>query len=430
MKSFFRSHTLIIIYSLVFFILVYGVFLATQTKFLGHLGIYYISLLIFYFGFYLVKKRIEIPGSLLRFKLPTFKLNPVYFVIASFVFILIHFILLGGSPTIKAMSLNTWQEVSKVRESLALPIHPFISYGSSIILKAVLPFFLLYFLIKKKKLWYWIVLIVGSFYVFSMMQKSFIVGFILPSAVYAFATRKFLMGIKHVLIMVFVVVGLSKIANPNVAQNDTEIIGDDNNIENVHVDSNSIDTSNYFDYSDYSDSSEFNFNTLVENADKTPSRLSVLVYGIQRRVFIVPGKIVSGWFEFIPKFKPFLYGDGYRLIANLKGKEHRSYASELYPLFNPKYAKQGFTGTANTASFMYDYANFGKWGLLISSFLLAFVFVLIEGMFQQDFKIKLSLHVYPVLFLSSTALTTLMFSGGWAFFILFYFLFLFRKKAD
>lgn len=218
--------------------------------------------------------------------------------------------------------------------------------------------------------------------------------------------------------MIFVVVSLSKIANPNVSQEKQDHISDNTEVI-VPIDTLTqtvADTTN--------------FEEVIENADKTPSKLSVLIYGLQRRIMITPGKIVSAWFEHIPKDKPFLYGEGYRIIAKIKGKEHRSYASELYPLVNPKYAKQGFKGTVNTASFMYEYANFGTWGLVLSGFILAFIFVFIEQFFVDDLILKLSLNLYPLLFLTSTAITTLMFSGGWSFVIVFYYIFLFRNKAS
>lgn len=425
MIQFFRTHTLIVLYSLVFFILMFGVYLTSSGEHLGNLALYYISFLVFYIGFYLLRNKVKIIDRIINLKIFKTKINPFYLLIPVFAFILVHFILMGGSPTLKAMSLDTWQEVAKLRESLAENIHPIIGYGSSIILKAVLPFFLLFFLIKENKLWYWIVLIVGAFYVFSMMQKSFIIGFILPSAVYAFAKRKFLIGGKHVFLMVLVVIGLSKIANPNVAGKNPDLIADNSTDIGV-ADSSLIDTAKTY----VDTSSLTNFDVTVKEADKTPSKLSTLIQGIKRRIFVVPGKIVSGWFDHIPENKPFLNGDGYRIVAKMKGNPHRSYASELYPLMNPKYAAQGFKGTVNTASFMYDYANFGKWGLVLSSFILALIFLVIEALFRDDFVIKLSLNLYPLLFLTSTAITTLMFSGGWSFFILFYFLFLFRKNED
>lgn len=417
MKKFFRTNTIFCLYTIVFLLLSYGVYLTSGTKYLGYLGIYYISLLVFYFLFVWFGNKLNFTDRLKNIKGRELDINPIFIVAPILGFILIHLITLGGSPTIKALSMDTWQEIAKLRESIGSNVNPLIGYGSSIILKAGLPFFLLYFFIKDKKLWYWMLFAIGTFYVFSMMQKSFIVGFLFPALVYAIVSKKYLYGLKYIVVMVAVVVGLSKIANPNVAAEKEDLITDNTEVV-IQPDSiPQIDTS------------VTTFTEVVENADKTPSKFATLLYGLQRRILIVPGKIVSAWFDHIPKNKPFLYGDGYRIVAKIKGGEHRSYASELYPLINPKYAKQGFRGTVNSASFMYDYANFGAWGLVLSGFILSLVFIFIESFYAENFLLKLSLNLYPLLFLTSSAITTLMFSGGWAFFLLFYYLFLFGNKA-
>jgi hypothetical protein len=419
MKTLLKNNILFVLYTIVFVILMYGVSLTSGTKYLDELLVYYVSLLAFYLILKWVSIKTKLTEWLSNLKLVKFDFKPLYLLVPVLLFILIHLIIMGGSPTLKALSLDTWQEVSKLRESLGEGVHPLIGYGSSITLKAALPFLLLYFFVKDNKLWYWIIFVVGTFYVFSMMQKSFVVGFLFPTMVYAFLKKKYLYGLKHIVVMVLVVVGLSKIANPNVATEKADLITDNHEAIEL-VDTIPVDTTTV----------EQNFEEVVENADKTPSRITTLLYGLQRRVLIVPGKIVSAWFDHIPENKPFLNGNGYRVVAKLKGEEHRSYASELYPLINPKYAAQGFKGTVNSASFMYDYANFGLGGLVLSGFILALVFIFVESFYAGDFILKLSLNLYPLLFLTSTAITTLMFSGGWAFFILFYYLFLFNKKAE
>ena len=76
---------------------------------------------------------------------------------------------------------------------------------------------------------------------------------------------------------------------------------------------------------------------------------------------------------------------------------------------------------------MYDYANFGRKGLILSGFILAIVFYFVETIFRNNFKFKLSLNLIPLATLSSQALTTLLFSGGWGLLIGFYYLFIRNK---
>ena len=57
-------------------------------------------------------------------------------------------------------------------------------------------------------------------------------------------------------------------------------------------------------------------------------------------------------------------------------------------------------------------------------FILAIVFYFIETMFRNNFKFKLSLNLIPLATLSSQALPTLLFSGGWGLLLGLYYLFI------
>ena len=146
--------------------------------------------------------------------------------------------------------------------------------------------------------------------------------------------------------------------------------------------------------------------------------------GLKNRVLIVPGKTVSSWFDHIPNDLPFLNGKGYRFAQRFTGENYINYAQELYPIMYPDHAKKGLKGNVNVAHFMYDYANFGRKGLVLSGFILAIVFYFIETMFRNNFKFKLSLNLIPLATLSSQALTTLLFSGGWGLLLGLYYLFI------
>ena len=86
----------------------------------------------------------------------------------------------------------------------------------------------------------------------------------------------------------------------------------------------------------------------------------------------------------------------------------------------PKHAKKGLKGNVNVASFMYEYANFGVYGLILSGVFLGLLFVSIEKIFVNNITLKLAINLIPVLILSSQAITTLLFSGGWGLSILLY----------
>ena len=94
----------------------------------------------------------------------------------------------------------------------------------------------------------------------------------------------------------------------------------------------------------------------------------------------------------------------------------------------PNYAARGIKGNVNVASFMYDYANFGWKGFIISGISIGLLFILIEWLFIDRFILKLSINTIPVFLLSSQAITTALFSGGWGLMLILYFLFI--KKKD
>jgi len=168
-------------------------------------------------------------------------------------------------------------------------------------------------------------------------------------------------------------------------------------------------------------------NEVVKPETKTQKPIVTANRMLAERVILLPGEIVSKWFDIIPEQKPFLYGCGYRFLAPILGCSYVEYQTELYPVFFPDYARRGFKGTVNTASFVYDYANFGKVGLVISGILLSILIFFIENLFEFDLVFNLSLNAFYVFMLSSSALSTLLFSGGWALILLLFFVY---KKTD
>lgn len=77
----------------------------------------------------------------------------------------------------------------------------------------------------------------------------------------------------------------------------------------------------------------------------------------------------------------------------------------------------------NCASFMEDYANFGLLGLIASSMLLAALLVALGSIFSGRRAIGVALNSAPILYLSSGALLSLLFSGGWICIVLLYMIF-------
>ena len=103
---------------------------------------------------------------------------------------------------------------------------------------------------------------------------------------------------------------------------------------------------------------------------------------------------------------------------------------ELYPIIYPEFAKRGFSGTVNVASFMYDYVNFGVFGFLLSAVSIALIFNIVEFVFKSNFVALFSLNAFYVLMLSSSSLSTLLFSGGWGLIIVLFMLINFYNTSN
>lgn len=382
MVSFFKAHTLYSIYIIILMFLTYGIWVTSGSKYFFNIALYFTSLTFFYFSIsYLIKRKsINIA---LQFKSRALKIE--YLLIFSIILIISHYVYLGYIPIIRAIGLESAEEIAWVRTNITRNNNAFFNYSSSFLIRAILPFLLLYLNLKGKNKLFYIFIFVSSFYAFSLMQKSYIVTLLLPSLIYSIYSKKISHSITNILILISFILGISTISNPKL------------NIEEKKTENTSLEKS---------------------DSRKKPSKIARIFLGLRKRVLVVPGKMVSNWFDHVPSTLPFLGIDGYRIIAKIRGKKHIGYGKALYPYISKKYYNRGLTGTVNVASFMYEYAYFGKIGLILSGFLLSSLLVLCELIFNHNFILKLAINTYPILILSSTALTTTLLSGGWIFLIL------------
>ena len=390
----FKSHSLAIIYHFIFAVLIYGVIRTSGTVYLKELSIVYSCFLVTYcIGFYtLIKNQFDN-----TFKFKSINLNKWISIlpIISIVLTLLHLLYLGDLHAISALKLKTITEVVQLRRSITAESNILVNYIASFNIKGLLPFTLLALLILKKKKLYWILFALGSFYVFCLMQKSFIIVLLAPAFIYSLLKLKWLYLIKYCTVITTVMFSLVLIQNPEISKSEA--------ISEELVTTNS-----------------------EAKNQKSNGKLKTIIIGLEKRILIVPGKTITGWFKHIPKDLPYQNGSGYRFAKFITQKEYSNYAKELYPLMYPTYAARGLQGNVNVASFMYDYANFGWKGFIISGISIGLLFVFIEWLFMDRFVLKLSINIIPVLLLSSQAITTALFSGGWGLMLLLYFLF--RKK--
>lgn len=397
MIEFFKKHSLFSLYGFIFMFMFYGVWATSGTSYLAYISLFFGSFVASYFIVSKVKLNFSIDTIFSFFKSEKAVLS-MFFLSAGFV--ILHLISLGEIPSIKAYYSSDGDDISKIRAAITGDHHILFNYLNRILVHSLLPFTLLLLVIKNKSKLFYILLIISVFYAFALMQKSFIITILLPILIYSITTKKVLLTIFNISAILIVVYSLALISNPGLRNN------------NEHSELNE----HHLNDEDISTKEKIQSSTVYR-----------IFYGLKKRIIIVPGDMISKWFENIPSKLPFLGINGYRPIAIINGVEHQEYSRILYPMLYPKYHKRGIEGNLNTASFMYEYANFGTIGLVISGVLLAILFAVIEALFKDELILKLAINFYPVLVLSSSAISTLLFSGGWGIMIFLYFIFLYKK---
>jgi len=401
-KTFFKTHTLFSIYSVVFIILLNGVIETSGSKYVFNMFLFFIPLVLFYFGFtYFAKnKKFKVFSSLNNITnlLPDYS----YLILTGIcVFLVVgHLIHIGGSPGAKGLAVMDTKGIVELRRNITSEASSLWNYLSSFNIKAILPFSLLLLAFKKKKLLFGILITIGALYAFSLMQKSYILTVLFPIILLTLFYKKYLQSIGLFLICGIVIISLVYIQNPQMR-------GGVDNVTKIEI-------------------------SLKDRVDSDHPYFIRVLLGLKHRILVVPGEMVAKWFQEIPKNKPFLHENGYGFICKIKGIKHIEYSKVLYPIIRPKYAEKGLKGSVNTASFMYEYSNFGRTGLILSALLLGFLLCFIELIFGSNMLLKTSLNLFPIFMLSSGALTTALFSGGWGLIIILYYIFTkdFKTKSE
>ena len=383
-------------YTLVFLLITYGVHEVSGFQYTGNLLIYFGSFTLAYWGFYLLLRKKDLHPKVV--KMPSFLNSIIHtrtLIVVSVLAVIVHFLYLQGFPSIRALGLLKLSEVVQLRAAITESVPSWVNYLFSWNLKAIIPFTLAMLFLKGKTKEYWFYYFFAIIYAFLLMQKSFILLVLAPVGIIAVFQKKWLYVLKYGLSSIVIVFFLTYIQNVTMR-------GGVNDIQ-------------------------------LDYEKKVPSAGSIIMnifLGLKERVAVTPGKTVTKWFEHIPKDKPFLKGNGFKLYTKLSGGEFHDYTKELYPLVYEENAKHGLQGTVNVAGFMRGYANFGRIGLVLAAVGLAFYLVIIERIFNDHVLIKFALNIFPLIMLSSSSLLTIMFSGGWLLTVLLFVIFRSELRPD
>lgn len=385
-------------YMAVFLLLAFGVLRFGGQVYMGSLLIYLSALVLTFLAL-----------SKMRLTWESYQLGPVlrygyaFAVITAFLFILLHWYVMGAVPLLSAFSSSDLMEIVLIRQRVTENMGFVWNYGSAILMRAVLPFFLFYGFVTRKKVQPLLV-IVAFCYSVSLLQKSHIFMVFMPVIIYAVLRRRLLSAALYSGLAVAGVGVLLLATAPEYRSIVTGVTADHAAAADVDQLGGQLSASSVAGHS-------------------TPEKIKFLTLVVADRMFLVPGMVAKQWFDLIPAEIPFQSGCGYRFLAPALGCEHYNLPLEIYKKLYPEMVAEGVSGSVNVASFMEDFANWGNVGLFFSGMLLAVLLWLLRCLFAADRVGEVSLNAIPILSLSSAALSTTLLSGGWIAMLFLYYVF-------
>lgn len=397
MRIFIRQHSLLILYFLSLVLVAAGLYYGFGTKHLSKVGLYTFSFFIFYFLFHWLFRNKKLGFEKLNFKRPSKNIADLALFFFCAGFVIVHMIFLGHVPFITAYNTLDYYYIALIRQHIGEHDYTSIHYLSAFMIRGIIPFALLYFAVANKKLFY-LFIPFAIFYAIALMQKSLIVTVMAPTMIYAFFNKQYIKSVIMGSIAVLGVFVLVYATNPSLRATQEEIR------------EAMLKSGKHYK---------------MEMEKGAGDGFLVATDAIYTRVFLTTGLVSGHWFDKIPSKFPYSKGCGYHFLAPILGCDFKDYdySRIIYDDTYRKEAKMGLKGTVTVASFVYDYANFGYYGLAYSGLILAFFFLLLNKIFDGNLKWNLSLNTMYLFLLSSGALTTILFSGGWILTLLLFFIY-------
>jgi len=413
-----QCHSVFVIYCVLFLLLFFSVALESGYTYLGYLVLYFAMLVVAYFTISQViiiflpgilgHRTIGLPGCDGQKRWVSTAL-----LICSVLFVIAHFIYLGHVPVITAFLEDGYYNIMLIRQSIFFDAPALYRYIPNFLVKTIFPILLLYFFLTSKPK-FWITMAVGSIYSVALLNKLFIVLLVIPLSIYFILCMKiwrtFFLSVVPIVGVMLIVFAQNPMIRPapwsDIAHPLSQYFPQALEIESVNRTNLLAEKI-----------------PLYEPADSTAKIYGGVVDTIYRRVFVVPGQVVSTWFRRIPTDIPFAEGCASRPIAWLKGCEFIFMPRLINDLENPVLLKQGIHGTMTAASFMEDYANFGLKGLILGGLSLGLVLAIVGQIFGTSWRLLLVFNLIPIALLIELPLTMVLLSGGWLLSLMLYLVF-------
>jgi hypothetical protein len=400
--KFIKDDILVYSYFISLILVLFGLYHHSNFKYFPPIIIYILAFAGFYF---LVKKII---GSSDRY-LSMFSIKTVFTkelltkslpfaVIFCILFMIAHLFYLGHIPLLTSYFSLDYYKIAFIRQSIVEVDLSMVKYISAFMLKAIVPFYLLLLLLRNKKLFF-ILLVPSVIYALALMQKSYIVGIFVPCIIYFIVNFDFKKLLFFIMLPLLGNYLLVFVTNPQLRATKSDI--------ETYISQNK---------------QKYTVDTNIVVRESLNDKLNVAGGALVERVFLTTGYVVGYWFDAVPEKLPYAKGCGYHFLAPIIGCDFKEYdySRLIYDKTHIKEAAKGLKGTVTVACFMYDYANFGILGLVLSAIILALLMNFINRIFNNDFAWIIALNGLFILWLTSAALSTTLLSGGWGITILLY----------
>ena len=305
--------------------------------------------------------------------------------------IVAHWWVLGGPPVLRAVLSGSDVGAGLVRDQITAVSVPLANYIPTLVIKAGIPFLVIYMLNQDRPGLAAILLAAGLIYAISLLQKAYPLYVLGPPAVYCLITRRWGWAAILAGLGAASIVALVSISNPSMFGVDVAAAS--------------------------GPKVELVLYGQAGGAAMAPDEVAAEVVSIVAwRVLVDPGLSVNQWFDAFPSVFPFTGGCSYRFLAPILGCDLIEASEVIWRHYYPALAEKGYNGSSGAAHFMEEYAAFGVAGLPLASVLVIvalFGAALVSS--RSGIPLLVAMNLPFVFALSSTGLHTTMLSGGWAF---------------
>lgn len=332
-----------------------------------------------------------------------------------------HLLILPGIPGLQALASRNDFEISVIRQEGYLGIPLFLRYLSDYSVKAIGPMVLILAYTARSRVFYPLI-ILATLYSLALYARIMPIFLFAPLLLYTLYLRRFRDSVGLAALIGGILLATSAIASPNIR--DAFFPAYAATLPQVSAASTSPAPAA----------------APAIEPDQAPKlkprhyetsswQSKSVLYSLLVRITVIPGGVMLQWFNYYSDPKLREYGCGYRPTSILLGCEYVNIPTKLYAHYYPKNVNEfKLQGSLNAAFFMTEYANFGPWGLVLSSAAMAFVLLLATQIFGPH-PLAIPLNIAFILVAMETNLLSALNSGsGWIITSLL-FLYFFRTRT-